>query len=83
VRIDQQQWGIAAGILLQLHRLGVPFSVEDSWASMFPKRYRETGSEDVELTVVATGSNRQLGERAGDSLVDVSTHVEVHGRRLR
>jgi len=83
VRIDQQQWGIAAGILLQLHRLGVPFYVEDSWASMFPKRYRETGTEDVELTIVATGTDRQLAERAGDSLVDISTHVEVHGRRIR
>lgn len=79
VRLDEPQWGVAAGILLQMERLGIAFAVEDDWASMFPHRYRATGDEDVELAIVATGSRPDLSSRRGDILIDASTHVEVHG----
>jgi hypothetical protein len=82
VRIGQEEWGVTAGILLQLNRLGVPFSVEDSWASMFPAGMREKGTEDFELTIVAAGTHSELSQRDGDVMIDRSTHVDVHGRRL-
>jgi hypothetical protein len=44
----------AAGVLLELDRAGIPFSVEESWTFMFGTSRRPTGDEDGEVWFVET-----------------------------
>jgi hypothetical protein len=78
IRIDQDEWGVAAGVVLQLSRLGVRLAVEDDWATMFPERFRARGDEGVEIAITASGDRQRFGQRPRDALIDASSHVEVH-----
>ena len=82
VRIDQEQWGMAAGILLELQRHDIPFAIEDSWASMFPDRFRATGHEDLELTIAAAGARPELAARPANVTIDVSRQVHVEAIKV-
>ncbi len=47
VRIsDGEPWIHAAGVLLELERDGIPFSVEEDWTVMFGRNRRPKGDED-------------------------------------
>ena len=52
VRIEQDAWPVAAGVLLNLQKSGVPFAVEDDWLPMFSEVAAATGRETevVEIT---------------------------------
>jgi len=52
VRIEQDVWPVAAGVLLNLQKSGVPFAVEDGWLPMFSDLAAATGRETevVEIT---------------------------------
>ena len=76
-RIDQDQWGLAAAILLELDRERVRYAVEDDWASMFPDRFAKNGREDAELTLAATGEHGDLAGRPGNVTVDASSFIHV------
>ena len=45
VRIEQDVWPVAAGVLLNLQKSGVPFAVEDDWLPMFSDIAAATGRE--------------------------------------
>jgi hypothetical protein len=81
-RIDDDQWGLAAGILLELDRNNTPFAIEDSWLSVFSDRFRVTGDEDAELTIAVTGANPNLAARPGNVTVDASSEVHVEAIRI-
>ena len=51
-RIEQDVWPVAAGVLLNLQKSGVPFAVEDDWLPMFTDAAATTGRETevVEIT---------------------------------
>jgi hypothetical protein len=78
IRIDQDAWDVAAGIVLQLSRLGVRLAVEDDWATMFPERFRAQGDEAVEIAIAASGDSQRFGQRPNATLIDASSRVEVH-----
>jgi hypothetical protein len=77
VRIDQDQWWLAAAILLELDRQGVTYAIEDDWRTMFPERFAADGSEDAELTLAAVGQHRDLAARPGNVTIDVSSFIHV------
>ncbi|HZR22273.1 MAG TPA: hypothetical protein VFA59_01720 [Vicinamibacterales bacterium] len=83
IRLDDHQWELGVGILLQLDRADVPFAVDDDWMPMFPGRFRATGREDAEITLAARGSHRELAARPDNETVDVSTFIHVEAVPLR
>lgn len=55
VRISEgEPWVHAAGALLELDRLGIPFSVEEDWTVMFGASRRPAGDEDGTVWFVET-----------------------------
>jgi hypothetical protein len=69
VRLGQAEWGMAAGVLLELDRAGTAFAVEDSWLSMFPQIFQVTGDEDAEVTIAGPETHQQLAARPDDVVV--------------
>jgi hypothetical protein len=51
VRIEQGAWPVAAGVLLNLQKSGVEFSVEDDWLPMFTEAAAMTGRETEVLEI--------------------------------
>jgi hypothetical protein len=76
-RIDQESWGLAAAILLELDREGIAYAVEDDWNSMFPDRFRAIGDEDAEVWLAATGRRPELARRRGNVTIDASSFIHV------
>jgi hypothetical protein len=82
VRIGEDVWGMTAGMLLQLDKLGVPFAVEDSWLPMFPQTFAAIGDEDAEISVSGTNAHDQLANRPGNVLVTSADRVYVDAVRI-
>jgi hypothetical protein len=76
-RIGEDVWGMTAGMLLQLNRLGVPFAVEDSWLPMFPQTFAANGHEDVEISVSGGTAHDRLARRPGNVPVTSADTVYV------
>lgn len=58
IRIDQNEWAVAAGAVLHLQRGRLPYAVEDDWLPMFTEHARATGGETVVIAI--TGREREL-----------------------
>jgi hypothetical protein len=58
VKIEQDVWPVAAGVLLDLQKSGVPFAVEDDWLPMFTDAAAATGRETEVLEI--TGRERRF-----------------------
>jgi len=42
-------WQVAAGVILQLHKAGIQFSIQEDWVSMFGREFAPSGDEDLEV----------------------------------
>lgn len=58
VRIEQDVWPVAAGVLLNLQKSGVPFAVDDDWLPMFTDAAATTGRETEVIEI--TGRERHF-----------------------
>jgi hypothetical protein len=58
MKIDQDTWPIAAGVLVNLQKSGLPFAVDADWLPMFTERAAATGRETEMVTIV--GPERHL-----------------------
>jgi hypothetical protein len=58
VRIEQDVWPVAAGVLLNLQKSGVPFAVEADWLPMFTDAAATTGRETEVIEI--TGRERHF-----------------------
>jgi hypothetical protein len=58
IKIDQDTWPIAAGVLLNLQKSGLPFAVDADWLPMFTERAAATGHETEVVAIV--GPERHL-----------------------
>lgn len=81
-RVGDDQWGMAAGILLQLDRAGVAFSVEDSWLPMFPGRFAVTGREDAEMTIGGPELHAGMARRDQNVLVSATGRIYVDAVKI-
>ena len=88
VRIEQDVWPVAAGVLLDLQKSGVPFAVEDDWLPMFSDIAAATGRETqvIEITgrerhflLTSDGRGVTLGEAAPFYAVLVTAPVQPQG----
>ena len=50
----QGRWPEAAGVVLQLHKAGIPLAVDDRYLFMFTEAFLATGVEDVEYLFTST-----------------------------
>jgi hypothetical protein len=78
----EEIWGMAAAMLLELDRLGVPFAVEESWMPMFPNAFAASGEEDAEVAVSDRGTHEQLSSRLGSVAVADTGTVFVDAIRI-
>jgi hypothetical protein len=58
VKIEQDVWPVAAGVLLNLQKSGVPFAVENDWLPMFSEAAAATGRETEVIEI--TGRERHF-----------------------
>jgi hypothetical protein len=69
VRIDQPTWGVAAGVLLQLQKLEIPYAVETDWLSMFTPAVGPAGDETSVLTFAGPERRYRLVNESGHQLI--------------
>ena len=82
VRLGQSEWGMAAGVLLELDRAGAAFAVEDSWLPMFPQNFQVTGDEDAEVTIAGPETHQRLAGRPDDAVVVASDPVYIDAIKI-
>lgn len=83
IRIDQDSWEMTAGVVLQLQRAGVPFSIEDDWIVMFTPSFARTGAEGLTLMFAGRAEHVRLLDRADDQVVSAHDPLYVHVARPR
>jgi hypothetical protein len=76
VTIDQPVWGIAAGVLLQLQKRHIPFSVEEGWWFMFGPPARPAGNHAADDRLIFAGPELRIR-------LNSSSGVEVLAERDR
>lgn len=78
VRFDQEAWGMAAGVVLQLQKSGVAVAVEDDWMAMYTPAFAPTGREPLELAIVGPAEHVRLSSRPGDRVVSARGELFAH-----
>jgi hypothetical protein len=79
VRIDQDAWPLAAGLILRLQKDDVPVAVEDDWIAMFTPAFSATGRETVTLEIDAKPQHvRRLGKPGDQVVIDHDPLLFVH-----
>jgi hypothetical protein len=78
IKLDQDAWGIAAGIILRLQKSHVPVAIEDDWIVMFTPAFAATGQESDVLTIAGRAQHVRMLDTPGGASV-VSRHpIYVH-----
>jgi hypothetical protein len=78
VRIDQDTWGIAAGVILRLQKDGFALAVEDDWLPMFTPVFKRNGGESMDLTIAGKAQHVRMEGTAGDEVVIARDPMYVH-----
>jgi hypothetical protein len=77
VKIDQPVWGVAAGVLLQLQKRGIPFGVEEGWWFMFGPPARPSGGETSTLIFAAPEMRVRLQDSVAHELLAERDRVSI------
>jgi hypothetical protein len=80
VKIDQDSWGLAAGVLLQMQKAGVAYAVDEDWLPMFTEAARATGQESAVLSI--SGATRHVILRGQPGTVAVAASDPVFADAL-
>src|SRR5262249_19270507 len=83
IHLDGDLWGVAAGILLQMRKAGVPYSVSPEIVSVFGQALSARGDEDAELDFANPMLHTELAARPGNVLIafDHSVFIDVVKKR--
>lgn len=65
IRIDPPVWADAAGVVVTLQKMGVPFRIDRGWQFMFTDVLAPRGDENVTLTIGREGVRDQLVAESG------------------
>jgi hypothetical protein len=60
VTIDQPVWGVAAGVLLQLQKRHIPFTVDEGWRFMFGESAGPSADRTQASTLIFAGPELAL-----------------------
>jgi hypothetical protein len=77
VKIDQPVWGVAAGVLLQLQKRGIPFGVEEGWWFMFGAPTRPSGQETSTVIFAGPEMRVRLQDNADHELLAERDRVSI------
>jgi hypothetical protein len=79
VTIDQPVWGVAAGVLLQLQKRHIPFTVDEGWSFMFGEPARPSGDRTEAGTLIFAGPELavRLGGQPGLEVLAQRDHVSI------
>ncbi len=78
IKIDQDAWGIAAGVILRLQKSQVPVAIEDDWIVMFTPAFAATGHESEVLTIAGKAQHIRLLDDPGEVVVVSREPIYVH-----
>jgi hypothetical protein len=78
VKLDQDAWGIAAGIILRLQKSQVPVAIEDDWIVMFTPAFAATGRESAVLTIAGRAQHVRMLDAPGDVNLVSRDPIYVH-----
>jgi hypothetical protein len=57
IRFDQDAWGMASGVVLELQRAGIPVAVEDDWLAMYTPAFKASSRETGEIAIVGAAEH--------------------------
>ncbi len=69
IRIDAGMWRVVPGILVQMSRAAVPFTLDPDQALFFGDQWLTTGREDLLLTICGPALHRELSARPGNVIL--------------
>jgi hypothetical protein len=69
IRFDKGMWAVGPGLILQMARASVPFTVDANATWLFGERFLSTGNEDWLLTVCGADLHRELVKRPNNIVV--------------
>ena len=78
IRIDQDTWGIAAGVMLRLQKAGLELAVEDDWLPMFTPVIEHRGDESAVLTIAGKVQPVRMQGTVGDAVIVSHDPIYVH-----
>jgi hypothetical protein len=81
VKLDQDAWGMAAGVILRLQKSRVPVAIEDDWLVMFTPRFAATGREPDILTIAGKPQHIRMLDAPGDAVAVAHDPLFVHHSR--
>lgn len=76
ILVPQERWEQTAGLVVELHRAGMPFAVETPWLDMFTNELSPDGSEGEALVII------QASDAGSDTVVARSKELVVVERPL-
>ena len=79
IRIGEDNWGLTAGVLLELDREGVRFAIEDNWLSMFPQSFAANRTEDAEVGFGNSDEHLQRSSIPGSVFITSFSSTYVDG----
>jgi hypothetical protein len=69
IRVEGSLWVVTTGLLVQLSRTSVKFTLHDDLIDLFGPHLHATGLEDLLVTVSDPDHHRELAERPGNRLL--------------
>jgi hypothetical protein len=79
IKIGEDNWGLTAGVLLELDREGVRFAIEDNWLAMFPQSFAANRAEDAEVAFGNTDEHLQRSGLPGSVFIASFSSTYVDG----
>ena len=80
IRMVPQARVVAAGVVLQLQKAGIPIAVADPWVPMFTEALRSTTTQDVVFHFVGPELDAELRHRSDQVLIARHGSVSVYER---
>ena len=78
IRLDQDAWETAAGVVLNLQKRKVPVAIEDDWVVMFSPAFADSGDERFAIAVVAPAEHLRLSGLPGHETISAHDPVYAH-----
>ena len=82
IRVDAGMWPVVPGILVQLSRAAIPFTLDRDQTALFGDEWLTTGREDVLMTICGPNLHKKLAGRPGNVVLAASAGVFVDGISL-
>jgi hypothetical protein len=69
IRVDAGMWRVVPGILVQMSRASIPFTLDPDQTSLFGEEWQTKGGEDVLMTICGPALHGELAMRPGNVIL--------------